>query len=131
MRAPQIYTKFDQDLLFQIRISARASKINDMAVRQRRNEQTHPSRDLLVDAPPPRTTVGEKRLVKGEQGDLRRPEGEGGRSRMAEAGRRSREAGGERGRAALGRAALWGTETSHARGGSDLVRAGEIFLVLF
>ena len=46
MRAPQIYTKFDQDLLFQIRISARASKINDMAVRQRRNEQTHPSRDF-------------------------------------------------------------------------------------
>ena len=44
----------------------------------------------LVDAPPPRTTEGEKRLVKGEQGDLRRPEGEGGRSRAAEAGRRGR-----------------------------------------
>ena len=46
MRAPQIYTKFNQDLLFQIRISTRASKIDYMAVRQRRNEQTHPSRDL-------------------------------------------------------------------------------------
>ena len=44
----------------------------------------------LVDAPPPRTTEGEKRLVKGERGDLRRPEGEGGRSRAAEAGRRGR-----------------------------------------
>ena len=72
----------------------------------------------LVDAPPPRTTEGEKRLVKGERGDLRRPEGEGGR--------KERAAGGER-----GRAALWGTERSRARGGSDLVRAGEIFLVLF
>ena len=46
MRAPQIYTKFDQDLLFQIRISARAGKIDDMAVRQRRNAQTPPPRDL-------------------------------------------------------------------------------------
>ena len=44
----------------------------------------------LVDAPPPRMTEGEKRLVKGERGDLRRPEGEGGRSRAAEAGRRGR-----------------------------------------
>ena len=44
----------------------------------------------LVDAPPPRTTEGEKRLVKGERGDLRRPEGEGGQSRAAEAGRRGR-----------------------------------------
>ena len=42
-----------------------------------------------------------------------------------------RAARGERGRVALGRAALWGTERSRARGGSDLVRAGEIFLVLF
>ena len=42
----------------------------------------------LVDAPLARTTEGEKRLVKGERGDLRRPEGEGGRSRAAEAGRR-------------------------------------------
>ena len=88
MRAPQIFTKFNQDLLFQIRISARASKINDMAVRQRRNEQTHPSRDL-----PGRCTAaahdrGRKRLVKGEQGDLRRLEGEGSRSRAAGVGRR-------------------------------------------
>ena len=44
----------------------------------------------LVDAPPPQTIEGEKRLVKGEQGDLRRSEGEGGRSRAAEAGRRGR-----------------------------------------
>ena len=28
--------------------------------------------------------------MKGERGDLRRPEGEGGRSRVAEAGRRGR-----------------------------------------
>ena len=44
----------------------------------------------LVDAPLPRTTEGEKRLVKGERGDLRRPEGVGGRCRAAEAGRRGR-----------------------------------------
>ena len=43
----------------------------------------------LVDAPP-RMTEGEKRLVKGERGDLRRSEGEGDRSRAAEAGRRGR-----------------------------------------
>ena len=42
----------------------------------------------LVYALLPRTTEGEKRPVKGERGDLRRPEGEGGRSRAAEAGRR-------------------------------------------
>ena len=44
----------------------------------------------LVDVPLPCTTKGEKRPVKGERGDLRRPEGEGGRSRAAEAGRRGR-----------------------------------------
>ena len=44
----------------------------------------------LVDAPPPHTTEGEKQLVKGELGDLRRPEGEGGPSRAAEAGSRGR-----------------------------------------
>jgi len=79
----------------------------------------------LVDAPPPRTTEGEKRLVKGERGDLRRPEGEGGRSRAAEAGRRGRpeEREGER---------PYGEQRGVVReGGSDLVRAGEIFLVLF
>ena len=69
----------------------------------------------LVDAPPPRTTEGEKRLVKGERGDLRRPEGEGG------GGRKERADGGERGRAALGRAALWGIERSRARGVSLFV----------
>ena len=90
MRAPQIYTKFDRDILFQIRISARASKINDMAVRQRRNEQTHPSRDLPGRCAATAHDRGKKRRVKGERGDLRRPEGEGGRSRAAEAGRRGR-----------------------------------------
>ena len=62
--------------------------------------------------------------MKGERGDLRRPEGEGGRSRAAEAGReggRRRE--GER---------PYGEQRGVVReGGSDLVRAGEIFLVLF
>ena len=33
-------------------------------------------------------TEGEKRLLKGERGDLRRPEGEDGRSRAEEAGMR-------------------------------------------
>ena len=88
MRAPQIYTMFDQDLLFQIRISARESKINDMAMRQRRNEQTHPSRDLPGRCAAAAHDRGGKRLVKGERGDLRRSKGEGGRSRAAEAGRR-------------------------------------------
>ena len=63
--------------------------------------------------------------MKGERGDLRRPEGEGGRSRAAEAGRRGRpeEREGER---------PYGEQTGVVReGGSDLVRAGEIFLVLF
>ena len=62
--------------------------------------------------------------MKGERGDLRRPEGEGGRSRAAEAGRRGRpeEREGER---------PYGEQRGVMRGGSDLVRAGEIFLVLF
>ena len=65
--------------------------------------------------------------MKGERGDLRRPEGEGGRSRAAEAGRRGRpeEREGER---------PYGEQRGVVReggGGSDLVRAGEIFLVLF
>ena len=77
MHAPQIYTKFDQDLLFQIRISARESKINDMAMRQRRNEQTHPSRDLPGRGAAAAHDRGRKRLVKGEWGNLRRSEGEG------------------------------------------------------
>ena len=63
--------------------------------------------------------------MKGEQGDLRRSEGEGGQSRAAEAGRRGRseEREGER---------PYGEQRGVVReGGSDLVRAGEIFLVLF
>ena len=44
----------------------------------------------LVDAPPPHTTEGEKRPVKGERGELRRPEGVGGWRRAAEAGGRGR-----------------------------------------
>ena len=64
--------------------------------------------------------------MKGERGDLRRPEGEGGRSRAAEAGRRGRpeEREGER---------PYEEQRGVVRegGGSDLVRAGEIFLVLF
>ena len=63
--------------------------------------------------------------MKGERGDLRRPEGEGGRSRAAEAGRRGRpeEREGER---------PYGEQRGVVReGGGDLVRAGEIFLVLF
>ena len=78
MRAPQIYTKFDQDLLFQIRISARASKINDMAVRQRRNEQTHPSRDL----------PGRCAAAAHDRG--RKTTGEGGAGRPSKAGGRGR-----------------------------------------
>ena len=68
--------------------------------------------------------------MKGERGDLRRPEGEGGRSRAAEAGRRGRpeEREGER--------RLGGRPYGEQRGvvrerGRDLVRAREIFLVLF
>ena len=68
--------------------------------------------------------------MKGERGDLRRPEGEGGRSRAAEAGRRGRpeERGGEW---RLG-GRPYGEQRGVVReGGSDLVQAGEIFLVLF
>ena len=65
--------------------------------------------------------------MKGEQGNLRRPEGEGGRSRAAEAGRRGRpeEREGERG---LG-GRPYGEQRGIVRegGGSNLVRAGEIF----
>ena len=60
--------------------------------------------------------------MKGEQGNLRRPEGEGGRSRAVEAGRRGRpeEREGER---------PYGEQRGVVRegGGSDLVQAGEIF----
>ena len=68
--------------------------------------------------------------MKGERGDLRRPEGVGGRSRAAEAGRRGRpeEREGER--------HLGGRPYGEQRGvvrerRSDLVRVVEIFLVLF
>ena len=64
--------------------------------------------------------------MKGERGDLRRSEGEGSRSRAAEAGRRGRpkEREGER--------RLGGRPYGEQRGvvreeGSDLVWAGEIF----
>ena len=90
MRAPQIYTKFDQDLLFQIRISARASKINDMAVRQRRNEQTHPSRDLPGRCAATAHDIGREMTGEGGAGRPSKAGGEGGRSRAAEAGRRGR-----------------------------------------
>ena len=114
MHAPQIYSKFDQDLLFQIRISARASKINDMAVNREGTNKLTPLATSLVDASPPRTTEGEKRLVKGERGDLQRPEGEeGGRSRAAEARRRGQPEEREGERCLGGRR----TERSRARGG--------------
>ena len=111
MRAPQIYTKFDQDVLFQIRISARESKINDMAVRQRRNEQTHPSCDLHGRCAATAHDRGRKMTGEGGEG---RPSKAGGRGRpeYRGGGRKERVAGGER-----GRAALWGTERSRARGG--------------
>ena len=67
-----------------------------------------------------------------------RPEEGGGgqRERTVIGGRRraeERASRGGRGRAALGQAARWGTERSRAKGGggSDLVRVGEISLVLF
>ena len=62
--------------------------------------------------------------MKGEWGDLRRSEGEGGWSRAAEAGRRGRpeEREGER---------PYGEQRGVVREGGDLVREGEIFLVLF
>ena len=67
------------------------------------------------------------------EGGAGRPSKVGGRGRPEEGGGGGKEgaAGGERGRAVLGRTTLWGTERSRVRGGSDLVRAGEIFLVLF
>ena len=88
----------------------------------------------LVDAPPPRMTEGEKRPVKGERGDVRRPEGEGGRSRAAEAEGRGRpkEREGERQSGAWAGGPMGNRDVSCKGGrGSDLVRAGEIFLVLF
>ena len=72
-------------------------------------------------------TEGEKRLVKGELGDLRRPEGEGGWSRAAEAVSRGRPEEREGERCLGGRP--YGEQRGVVReGGSDLVRAGEIFL---
>ena len=73
-------------------------------------------------------TEGEKRLVKGERGDLRRSEGEaagGGWRRLVGEGGRRRERASDG--AALGRVARWGTERSRARGGSNLVWAGDFF----
>ena len=63
--------------------------------------------------------------MKGERGDLRRPEGEGGRSRAAEAGRRGRPEEREGERRLGGRP--YGEQRGVVReGGSDLVRAGDI-----
>ena len=68
--------------------------------------------------------------MKGERGDLRRPEGEGGRSRAAEAGRRGRPEEREGARRLGGQP--YGEQRGVVReGGRDLVRVGEIFLVLF
>ena len=68
--------------------------------------------------------------MKGERGDLRRSEGEGGRSRATEAGRRGRPEEREGERRLGGRP--YGEQRGVVReGGSDLVRAGEIYLVLF
>ena len=80
----------------------------------------------MVDAPPPRTIEGETRLVKGEWGDLRRPEGEAagvGQQRLEGEGgqRRERASGG----AALGRAARWGIERSRARGAEGAIWCGQ------
>ena len=80
----------------------------------------------LVDAPPPRMTEREKRLVKGERGDLRRSEREGGRSRATEAGRRGRPEEREGERRLGGRP--YGEQRGVVREGGNLVRAGEIFL---
>ena len=88
----------------------------------------------MVDSPLPRKTEGEKRPVKAERGDLRRLEGEGGRSRVAEARRRGRpeEREGERWNSGWAGSPVGNREEScEGGGGSDLVRAGEIFLVLF
>ena len=65
--------------------------------------------------------------MKGEQGNLRRPEGEGGQSRAAEAGRRGRPEERE-GEWRLG-GRPYGEQRGVVReGGSDLGWAGEIFL---
>ena len=65
--------------------------------------------------------------MKGERGDLQRSEGEGGRSTAAEAGRRGRPEEREGERRLGGRP--YGEQRGVVReGGSDLVRAGEIFL---
>ena len=72
--------------------------------------------------------------MKGERGELRRPEGEGGRRRAAEAGGRERleEREGEQWSGAWAGGLMGNREEScEGGGGSDLVRAGEIFLVLF
>ena len=72
--------------------------------------------------------------MKGERGELWRPEGEGGRRGAAEAGGRGwpEEREGERRSGAWAGSPMGNREESCEGGGwSDLVRAGEIFLVLF
>ena len=67
--------------------------------------------------------------MKGERGDLRRPEGEGGRSRAAEAERRGRpeEREGKQQSGASAGGPMGNREESCKGGRSDLVQAGEIF----
>ena len=65
--------------------------------------------------------------MKVEQGDLRRLEGEGGRSRAAEARRRGWPEERERASGAWAGGPMGNIEES-CEGGSNLVRAGEIFL---
>ena len=106
-------------------MSARASKINDMVVRQRRNEQTHPSRDLPGRCAAAVHDRGRKRLVKGSGATF-----EGRRERAAGVGRRRPEGEGSRRRERASGA--WaggpmGNREESCERGSDLVRAGEIF----
>ena len=59
--------------------------------------------------------------MKGERGDLRRPEGEGGRSRAAEAGRRERASG------AWARGPVGNKEESCERGERSSAGRGDFF----
>ena len=96
-----------------------------MAVRRRRNEQTHPSRDLPGRCAAVVHDRGRKRLVTGSGATF-----EGRRERAAGVGRRRPEGEGGR-RRERASDPMGNREESCEGGGSDLVRAGEIFLVLF
>ena len=67
--------------------------------------------------------------MKGERGDLRRPEGEGGRSRAAEAGRRGRpeEREGERQSGAWAGGPMGNREESCERGERSGAGRGDFF----